>query len=52
MDWKLYDQNGDYLQEVNCQYDSLDLATMEHNAEKVEVDFKTKTAKIVKYIEE
>lgn len=52
LEWKLYDQNGDYLQEVNCQYDSLDLATMEHNAEKVEVDFSSKTARIIKYIEE
>lgn len=52
MDWKLFDDKNEFLQEVNCQYDSLDLATMEHNAETVEVDFKTKTARIIKYIEE
>ncbi|MFI2856921.1 hypothetical protein ACH6EH_07245 [Paenibacillus sp. JSM ZJ436] len=51
MDWKLYDDQGKYLQDVNCQYDSLDLATLEHNAEKVEVDFKSKSARIVKYNE-
>ncbi|MGM1044849.1 MAG: hypothetical protein ACQEXX_01745 [Bacillota bacterium] len=52
MEWKLYNQKGKYLQDVNCQYDSLDLAIMEHNAEKVEVDFKNKTARIIKYIGE
>ena len=49
MDWKLFDDKNEFLQEVNCQYDSLDLATMEHNAATVEVDFKNKTARIVKY---
>ncbi|MBD8839453.1 hypothetical protein IFU39_16695 [Paenibacillus sp. CFBP 13594] len=52
MDWKLFNENDEFLQEVNCQYDSLDLATMEHDAERVEVDFKNKTARIIKRIEE
>lgn len=49
MEWKLYDKEGNFLQEVNCQYDSLDLATMMYNASEVKVDFKSKIAKIVSY---
>lgn len=52
MDWKLFDEDNVFLQEVNCQYDSLDLASMEHDAERVEVDFKNKIARIIKRVEE
>ena len=48
MEWKLFDENGDFLQEVNCQYDSLDIAVMFFGAEAVEVDFEKKEAKIIK----
>lgn len=48
MEWKLYDKNGEFIQEVNCQYDSLDLAVMFHGATKIEVDFDKKEAKIIK----
>jgi hypothetical protein len=44
MDWKLYDSNGEFLQEVNCQYDALDLATLLYEAVEVEVDFINKKA--------
>lgn len=47
MDWKLYDKDGNFLQEVNCQYDSLDLATMLYGATKVEVDFEKSEARII-----
>lgn len=49
LDWKLYDDKDVFLQEVNCQYDSLDMAVMQHDAVKVEVNFESKTAKIIKY---
>lgn len=39
MDWKLFDQNGDFLQEVNCQYDACDIATMMYEAIEVRLDF-------------
>lgn len=48
MDWKLHDINEGYLQDVNCQYDSLDLADMLYNAEQVLIDFKHKKAIIIK----
>lgn len=48
MDWKLYDKSGNFLQEVNCQYDALDLATMLYGAEIILVDFEKKSAKIAK----
>lgn len=48
MDWKLYDEDGNFLQEVNCQYDSCDLANWNYNAEQIIIDFKTKTTKIIK----
>jgi len=48
MNWKLYDENGSFLQEVNCQYDSLDFAHFEYNAIEVKVDFKNKKSYIIK----
>ena len=47
LDWKLYDKNGIFIQEVNCQYDSLDIALFDHDAKKVEVDFIEKKAYIL-----
>lgn len=47
MDWKLYDKDGSFLQEVNCQYDSLDIACFDHNAIEVRVDFLEKKAYII-----
>lgn len=47
VEWKLLDSQGEFLQEVNCQYDSLDIAVMLYGAEKVEVDLKTKVSKIL-----
>lgn len=52
LDWKLYDKNDNFLQEVNCQYDASDIATMLYNAVQVELNFKNKKAKIIEYIEE
>jgi hypothetical protein len=48
MDWKLFDKEGKFLQEVNCQYDASDIATMMYQATKVELDFINKSAKIIK----
>lgn len=47
MEWKLYDVDGGFLQEVNCQYDASDIATMMFNAKKVELDFDKQEAKIL-----
>lgn len=47
MDWKLYDMEGNFIQEVNCQYDSLDIALFDHDATEVRVDFKEKKAYIL-----
>jgi hypothetical protein len=47
IEWKLFDRDGSLIQEVNCQYDSLDLAVMLRNAKKVEVDFEKKEARII-----
>ena len=46
MDWKLYDKDKNFLQEVSCQYDASDIATMMYDATKVELDFSTKSAYI------
>ena len=51
MDWKLYDEDGKFLQEVNCQYDASDIATMMYDAKKVELNFVTQEAFIVDYDE-
>jgi hypothetical protein len=48
MEWKLYDKDGNFLQEVNCQYDASDIATMMYNAKIVQLDFDKKEAKIIK----
>lgn len=48
MDWKLLNKDGEFIQEVNCQYDALDIATMMEDAKKVEVDFEKKEARIIK----
>ncbi len=48
MDWKLFDKDGKFLQEVNCQYDASDIATMMYDAVKVELDFEKQEAKIIK----
>jgi hypothetical protein len=47
MDWKLFDNKGNFLQEVSCQYDASDIATMMYEAKKVELDFSKKEAKII-----
>lgn len=47
MDWKLYDIDGKFLKEVNCEYDSLDLSRWEFNAVEVRVDFKNKKTYII-----
>lgn len=48
MEWKLFDKEGNFLQEVNCQYDASDIATMMYEAKKVELDFDKQEAKIIK----
>ncbi|GFN32487.1 hypothetical protein [Paenibacillus xylaniclasticus] len=47
MEWKLYNSDGTFLQEVNCQYDASDIAVMLYGASKVELDFNHKEAKII-----
>lgn len=47
MDWKLFDIEGNFIQEVNCQYDSLDIALFDNNAVRVEVNFQNKEAYIL-----
>ncbi|MFB5758973.1 hypothetical protein [Paenibacillus medicaginis] len=46
MEWKLIDEEGNFLQEVNCQYDASDIAIMIYNATRVELDFEKKEANI------
>lgn len=48
MDWKLFDKDNIFLQEVNCQYDASDIAVMLYKAEIVQLDFSKKEAKIIK----
>jgi hypothetical protein len=48
MEWKLFGKDGEFLQEVNCQYDASDIATMLYEAVKIELDFDKKEAKIIK----
>ncbi|MEC4565370.1 hypothetical protein L8C07_05385 [Paenibacillus sp. CMAA1739] len=50
MEWKLLNKEGVFLQEVNCQYDSLDLAVMLHGACRVVVDFDKKESQILHII--
>lgn len=47
MEWKLYDIDGKYLQDVNCQYDASDLAVMLYEAKVVKIDFNRKEAYIL-----
>lgn len=47
MDWKLFDQQGEFLQEVNCQYDASDIATMMYEAKAIILNFDTQEAHIV-----
>jgi hypothetical protein len=47
MEWKLYDKQGNYLQDVNCQYDASDLAVMLYEAKIVKLDFNKQEAYIV-----
>lgn len=49
--WKLLDKEGNLIQMVNCQFDSLDFAYM-NNAKSVEVDFEKEEAKIIELREE
>lgn len=46
MDWKLYDMDGKFLKEVNCEYDSCDISRWEFNASNIQLDFKNKIATI------
>jgi hypothetical protein len=48
MEWKLINHKGEFLQEVNCQYDACDIATMMYDAKIVQLDFEKKEAKIIK----
>lgn len=48
MEWKIYDKDGNFLQEVNCQYDAIDIAIMMYNAKIIQLDFDKKEAKIIK----
>jgi len=47
MEWKLFDENRNFLQEVNCQYDACDFASMFYGATRLEIDFNRKEATIV-----
>lgn len=46
MKWKLFDIDGAFLQEVNCQYDACDIAVMMYKASKLDIDFEACTATI------
>lgn len=48
IDWKILDENGLLLEEVNCQYDALDIAVMFYNAIVIEIDFDKEEARILK----
>lgn len=48
LEWKLYDKDGKFLQEINCQYDACDIATMIYNATEIKLDFKNKKANILR----
>lgn len=48
MEWKLYDEAGEFLQEVNCEYDSCDISRWEHGAVELRLDFKAKKAFIIR----
>lgn len=47
LDWKLYDKDGTFLQEVNCEYDSCDISRWEYGAVELKLDFKNKKAYIL-----
>lgn len=47
MEWKLYDQEGNLLQDVNCQYDSCDISRWDYNAKRIIIDFSKKTTHII-----
>lgn len=47
MEWKLYDADGTFLQEVNCQYDACDIANMMYRAAQVLINFNEKSARII-----
>lgn len=47
MEWKLFDTDGKFLQEVNCEYDACDLSQWEHGAVSLRLDFEKKEAHII-----
>lgn len=47
MEWKLLNKDGEFIQEVNCEYDSCDISRWEHRATKITLDFKNKCAYII-----
>lgn len=47
MEWKLYDDKGNFLQDVNCQYDACDVARWDYNAVYLHLDFAEKAAHII-----
>ncbi|WP_179125850.1 hypothetical protein [Rossellomorea marisflavi] len=47
MKWVLYDIDGAFLQQVNCEYDSCDIAQWEHGATDLHLDFHRKEARII-----
>mgnify|MGYP005755484341 CR=1 FL=1 len=52
LEWKLYDQNRKFLQDVNCQYDSCDVSRWEYNAKKINIDFDKKEVYIIEVEDE
>lgn len=49
LDWKLFDNYGNFLKEVNCQYDSCDISKYEFNAKSIRIDFSKQEAYIIEY---
>lgn len=47
MEWKLFDTDGNFIQEVNCEYDACDISQWEHGAVLLSLDFKSKEAHII-----
>jgi hypothetical protein len=47
--WELVDLNGELIQEVNCEYDAIDIARGLYNARVIELDFDNQVATIKEY---
>ncbi len=46
MNWKLFDVDGSFIQEVNCPYDASDFASM-FGAKRLELNYKKEEAYIL-----